>query len=323
MAPHGRQQASTPPVILLNQLSLEGDINSIGSSSTISSSSGLTDDLIGSNSESSSCCDDDDNTNQAVIVASSPAEVSSSSASSSTKPQHDNNNDTDIQASPACEEDVKVETTQTCKKKVQFGLVYTREYNRIIGDNPETNEGPPLSIDWCFVECKPYHASVKRNGKKAQRVPPIMRREILQYGFGYNVDELEKAEKHVAKIAKQRCMKRRHAKYQERLSEGLITRLVYSRKGGISGRGSSRIFGIPTSNSSITNSKKTPSSPKLKKKTSWLGGLTTTLTRRSSKGQREDEPEQEEDAVVPTTTIITSSVPSPPLMISTATTTAA
>ena len=38
------------------------------------------------------------------------------------------------------------------KRAVSFGNLEIRQYSRCLGDNPATRNGPPLTIDWSYVD---------------------------------------------------------------------------------------------------------------------------------------------------------------------------
>ena len=95
------------------------------------------------------------------------------------------------------------------RKEVSFGSVEVREFNRIAGDHPECTEGPPMSLDWKFVEQLPVSLELYEGQQKDRRqglfaMPSDIRREILQHGFQVSMEDILAAEKLAIKTAKKR-----------------------------------------------------------------------------------------------------------------------
>ena len=92
-------------------------------------------------------------------------------------------------------------------RKVSFGSILIREYERIVGDHPETRIGVPMSIGWGYhvhepVEIDTYEAN--RKPKMLLRMSSITRKNILHKVFGIPEEELRAAEKEIQKIKKSR-----------------------------------------------------------------------------------------------------------------------
>lgn len=91
---------------------------------------------------------------------------------------------------------------------VTFGPVHVREYERIVGDHPDTKIGVPLSIGWAYydrdtpVTIEKYEADRIRKGNL--RMSSITRKNLLHNVFGIPEEELRAAEKEVQKIKKLR-----------------------------------------------------------------------------------------------------------------------
>ena len=92
-------------------------------------------------------------------------------------------------------------------RRVSFGGIHIREYERIVGDHPDTRIGVPLAIGWGFHE----HQAMPLDKYESERVPKgnlrmssITRKNILHNVFGIPEEELRSAEKEVQKIKKSR-----------------------------------------------------------------------------------------------------------------------
>jgi len=92
-------------------------------------------------------------------------------------------------------------------RRVSFGAIQVREYERMVGDHPDTRIGVPLTIGWGFVE----HDTIsidkyesERSSKGNLRMSSITRKNILHNVFGIPEEELRSAEKEVQKIKKAR-----------------------------------------------------------------------------------------------------------------------
>lgn len=90
---------------------------------------------------------------------------------------------------------------------VSFGPVHVREYERIVGDHPDTRVGVPLAIGWAFVQKPPqsierFEADTIRKGNL--RMTSLTRKNILHNVFGIPEEEIRQAEVENQKIKKQR-----------------------------------------------------------------------------------------------------------------------
>ena len=97
------------------------------------------------------------------------------------------------------------EVTVSSTRRVSFGPIHVREYERIIGDHPLTKVGVPLSLGWGYVEkdkvpIGQYESDRIRKGNL--RMSSITRKNILHNVFGYSENELRDAEKEVQNIKK-------------------------------------------------------------------------------------------------------------------------
>lgn len=68
--------------------------------------------------------------------------------------------------------------TEKSKRKIQFDQVVVRDYEMILGDNPCVGYGPPVTIDWDYVEYNPLPVDEYEFHR-----PP--RRNLRQMGMNY------------------------------------------------------------------------------------------------------------------------------------------
>jgi hypothetical protein len=96
----------------------------------------------------------------------------------------------------------------TCKKSVSFGMMQVREYNRVLGDNPDVQFGPPLSIGWDYTQKEALsideYQKTKPRRNTALRMTSVTRRNLLINVFDVPADEIKAVEKEIRKIQKQR-----------------------------------------------------------------------------------------------------------------------
>lgn len=90
------------------------------------------------------------------------------------------------------------------RKRVAFGSIQVREYNRTIGDNPSVRVGVPVSLDWQFSERAEVpidEYEENRPPRKAMlRLSSITRRNILLNVWGYTEEDIADADKEIQKI---------------------------------------------------------------------------------------------------------------------------
>jgi hypothetical protein len=96
----------------------------------------------------------------------------------------------------------------TNKKSVSFGVIQVREYNRVLGDNPDVQFGPPVSIGWDYVQKDALpmdeYETAKPRRKTALRMTSVTRRNLLLNVFDVPAEEIKAVEKEILKIQKQR-----------------------------------------------------------------------------------------------------------------------
>mmetsp|Transcript_19640 Transcript_19640/g.54604 ORF Transcript_19640/g.54604 Transcript_19640/m.54604 type:complete len:182 (-) Transcript_19640:814-1359(-) len=101
--------------------------------------------------------------------------------------------------------------------RVTFGNVQIREYERIVGDHPDTKIGVPLALGWHYEEQEDQtleHYEETRTSKGMLRMSSITRKNILHQVFGIPEEELRNAEKEVQRIRK----RRQHSNKQSKAS---------------------------------------------------------------------------------------------------------
>ena len=93
-------------------------------------------------------------------------------------------------------------------KRVSFGSVQLREYNRIAGDHPEVKEGPSLSLGWDFVEQKPQSIdNFEENRDRSVQLMPLTgqtRTFILSFVFDISPQDIKRSENIAMRVTSQR-----------------------------------------------------------------------------------------------------------------------
>jgi len=99
--------------------------------------------------------------------------------------------------------------------RVRFSSVKIREYDMILGDNPSSQCGPPVTIDWDYNEISSLSLDQYEDNRVPRRTYRQMfingryRAHILSYSAGHTEDEILKSENDCKKIQKQRDNTRR------------------------------------------------------------------------------------------------------------------
>lgn len=109
-------------------------------------------------------------------------------------------------------------------RRVSFGSIQVREYERIIGDHPETKVGVPLSLGWGFYERDLLPISryeSERVPKKSLRMSSITRKNILHNVYGIPEEELRAAEKEVRKISSRNQKNQRELQLKKKTTSTL------------------------------------------------------------------------------------------------------
>jgi hypothetical protein len=125
-------------------------------------------------------------------------------------------------------------------RKLSWGNVQIREYNRIIGDHPEVSVGPPLSLDWQYhqhddmgVDTYEESKASSRKQRRLLRLSSLTRRNLLANEFQIPVEDLQQAEVQVQKMQRQRVQSQRRASLRNKLKSfrrGLIVFLSNDRE---------------------------------------------------------------------------------------------
>jgi len=97
------------------------------------------------------------------------------------------------------------------ERSVSFGPIHVRQYERIVGDHPETKVGVPLAIGWAYYEDDrhPDGISIERYEcdriqRRKVRMSSISRKNLLLNVHGLSEQEVREAEQRSKKLQKQR-----------------------------------------------------------------------------------------------------------------------
>merc|ERR1712087_421203 len=86
------------------------------------------------------------------------------------------------------------------KRAVSFGNVLVRDYGMILGDNPCCGYGPPVTLDWDYLEYEPLEVNEYEYNRPARRslkemgMNYYMRVDLLTKA-GYSEEDFEKTKK--------------------------------------------------------------------------------------------------------------------------------
>jgi hypothetical protein len=94
------------------------------------------------------------------------------------------------------------------KNSVEFGEIRIREYNRIVGDHPDATNGVPMAIGWDFIQQPPLpidqYEKERPSKRRVLRLNSVTRKNMLINVFQVPEEEINRAERQVFKIQKQR-----------------------------------------------------------------------------------------------------------------------
>ena len=92
------------------------------------------------------------------------------------------------------------------KKSVKWNVLHVREYDVTIGDNPCVSYGPPISLDWCYmnlgtIDVEEYESNRDpRRSMRQMMMNYYFRKNLLIYTCGLTKEEMKKAAKIVKKV---------------------------------------------------------------------------------------------------------------------------
>jgi hypothetical protein len=95
---------------------------------------------------------------------------------------------------------------------VVFHEVQIRHYEQTMGDNPCVSYGPPISLDWGYVEVEPIDLDEYENSRRPRRntrqllLNQYSRKNLLIWRLGATEEEMKAVEKEVNKIKSQRSL---------------------------------------------------------------------------------------------------------------------
>lgn len=122
---------------------------------------------------------------------------------------------------------------------VRFGEITIREYPSIVGDNPGSNKGPPLAIDWnhvseTTVSVDEYEQHRPQRRDKCQMVLSSQRRWVHFKALGYSCREIVQATKQVniARARRKRTKGLMHLSHIHERQEKIIKKIKNVLSGG-------------------------------------------------------------------------------------------
>lgn len=111
---------------------------------------------------------------------------------------------------------VEDEPQETPKRKVHFGTVLVREYDMILGDHPCCGYGPPVTLDWDYLEYEPldvndyeFHRPPRR-GLRGLLLNYYMRMKLLS-DAGYTKVDFRASKKQMSRAKMNRSMTKKVA----------------------------------------------------------------------------------------------------------------
>jgi len=112
-----------------------------------------------------------------------------------------------------CETRKECKITMAKQQHVSFGQVTVRDYDMILGDHPSCTYGPPVTIDWDYLEYEPlavneyeiHHA--RRRPLRSMMLNYYKRKDILTQA-GYSSESIKAATRKTEKVKRQRAITR-------------------------------------------------------------------------------------------------------------------
>ena len=122
--------------------------------------------------------------------------------------------------------DTNNEKKKSNKPRVKFANVEMRFYDRILGDNPACNDGPPVSLDWSYsknvfsTSLDEYETHrLPRRTRRQLCMSTITRRNMMVYHFGYTHEQITAAANNIKRIKKQRAQTKSLTSAKEKRQE--------------------------------------------------------------------------------------------------------
>mmetsp|Transcript_1480 Transcript_1480/g.1592 ORF Transcript_1480/g.1592 Transcript_1480/m.1592 type:complete len:247 (+) Transcript_1480:124-864(+) len=124
------------------------------------------------------------------------------------------------------DDEVDVSTLDTDRiLTVTFNTVKVREYPIILGDNPSVSEGPPLSIDWVYIDVDEFDVEEyettrpSRRGTPEMNIPASIRIDTLKRS-GFTTKDIYQRVKEVKQV-KQRRLETTTMLYRSDMNENI------------------------------------------------------------------------------------------------------
>jgi hypothetical protein len=96
---------------------------------------------------------------------------------------------------------IPTRTAVTPNRNISFGEVTVRNFDRTLGDHPDCEVGPPVTLDWTYEEDEPRDIDAFEIERRVKRMPSCKylsisaaRREKLLLRQGFSREELQHAE---------------------------------------------------------------------------------------------------------------------------------
>ena len=241
-----------------NEEMMEQEESSSSSSSPSSSVTSLSDiDLLEKALSSDECCDNTSDSDEkhlsyaGIEIKKSPQESSFTAESSLSESSYEEDLDNDINNNHVHKHSMRksilkntssssLSTKRTKKERVQFGNLQMRFYNRVLGDNPACQTGPPLELDWSYNKNNIFDTSVDdyeihrlpRRTRRQLVMTNITRRNMMIYHFGCTHDDIDKAANGIKKIQRQREVTKSLSPAVERRQEMKenLTKMLFGRR---------------------------------------------------------------------------------------------
>jgi hypothetical protein len=102
--------------------------------------------------------------------------------------------------------------TRKVNKSVSFAVIEIREYDQTIGDNPSVSYGPPISLDWNYVQNEAIDLDSYEGMRGKRRTSPqlmmnyYVRKNTLIHKLGYSEEDLKRATKQAERVQLQRAV---------------------------------------------------------------------------------------------------------------------